>query len=94
VLVTFTITDVGTGANQAHIGLSATSHATSCGAGLVSGDPWSGTWVCALTFPAGSEAGVWSVSYLQLRDAAGNMRSLWLADLAAAGLPTTITVTY
>jgi hypothetical protein len=94
VLVTFAITDVGMGANQAYIGLSATTQGTSCGAALAGGDVWNGTWVCALTFPAGSEAGVWSVSYVQLRDAAGNATNLALADLEAAGLPTTIMVTY
>jgi hypothetical protein len=59
---------------------------------LVSGTALNGVWRATHIFPQHAEAGVWSVSDLWLSDLADNERYLRAADLAAAGLTTTLTV--
>ncbi len=92
VTVSFTVTDDLSGATLISMGIlnpSATL-SVSFGASLAAATTHSGSF--AVPFAQFSESGVWTVQHVTLFDAAGNTRSLSTADLAAMGLPTTITV--
>ena len=72
------------------------STASSMGAGFscrrVSGDDHDGIYQTQLTWPVNAAAGEWTLYWVYFNDAAGNATSLDKNALAAAGLPTTITV--
>lgn len=59
---------------------------------IVSGTPEDGVWKCTATFPRGAAAGVWTVAHVALLDGANNQTISNTFTLAAAGLPTTVTV--
>ena len=59
---------------------------------LTSGNTLNGTWQATHLFPQFSEAGVWTISQVQVVDFAGNQRSFSSANLAALGLLTNFTV--
>ena len=59
---------------------------------LASGTPYDGVWKCTVTFPRGAAAGTWTVSQVAVHDSAGNQTFVNRPELAAAGLPTTLTV--
>jgi uncharacterized protein YjdB len=65
----------------------------SCGGHPVSGTVIDVTFRCTLTIPRGSPPGTWTVGWVEVGDALGNTRTLRTADLAAAGIATTFTVT-
>ncbi|MSO23705.1 MAG: hypothetical protein EXQ58_10755 [Acidobacteria bacterium] len=58
----------------------------------VSGNAQAGVWQTAIGLPQYSQAGSWSISYLQLRDLAGNVRTYTGAELQTAGFPNLLTV--
>ena len=58
----------------------------------VSGDDHDGTYQTQLTWPVNAAAGTWTLYWVNFNDAAGNATSLDENALAAAGLPTTITI--
>jgi hypothetical protein len=60
---------------------------------LTAGTPQAGTWSTSCFFPQYSQAGTWTVSGPTLRDAAGNVSTLQLADLQSMGFPTSIDLT-
>ena len=64
-----------------------------CQGSLISGTDLNGTWQCQMTIPAYSEAGVWTVSTVYVRDHAGNVKVYYTSDLQALGFPTTLQVT-
>ena len=72
------------------------STASSMGGGFscsrVSGDDHDGIYQTQLTWPLNAAPGTWTLYWVNFNDAAGNMTSLNENDLAAAGLPHTITV--
>lgn len=55
------------------------------------GSPQNGTFECTVTIPQYADAGVWTAS-ARLEDRVGNERSLFSFELAAAGLPTELTI--
>ncbi|MBD2144907.1 hypothetical protein [Sphaerospermopsis sp. FACHB-1194] len=57
-----------------------------------SGTAQNGIYSDRLTVPQFSEAGIWTLDYFSLRDAVGNRKSLYLADLQLLGFPTQFTV--
>lgn len=59
---------------------------------LVSGSTLNGTWQFDFNFPQFSEVGVWTASYVRLRDSVGNQASIYTETLAAMGFPTEITI--
>jgi hypothetical protein len=93
-------TDGGLGISHFGVGFQGASPVTAVGCSggmygngtLVSGTPEDGVWTCTLTFPRGAAAGVWAVPHVSLIDGAGNQSTYNTAMLAAAGLPTTVTV--
>jgi adhesin/invasin len=60
--------------------------------GLSSGTSADGTLSCSATIPQGSMAGDWSVTSVEVDDAAGNARTMSQAQLTAAGFPSKFTV--
>src|SRR6478735_9278246 len=58
----------------------------------VEGDNHDGTYETRLTWPVNAAPGTWTLYWVNFNDAAGNMTSLNEKDLAAAGLPSTVTV--
>jgi RHS repeat-associated protein len=59
---------------------------------LTSGTALNGIWRATLTIPEFSEAGLWTVTALNVFDNAENELSLTTAQLAAGGFPTSLTV--
>lgn len=59
---------------------------------LISGDAINGVWRATRSFPRYSEAGIWSVAFVQVVDFAGNTRFYSPADLHNFGLSTSFTV--
>jgi hypothetical protein len=60
---------------------------------IVSGNVLNGKFRGTITFPKNSEAGTWTIYNVNLRDQAGNTAQLTTAQLLAAGIPASITVT-
>jgi RHS repeat-associated protein len=60
---------------------------------LISGTPLDGAWQAQMTFPQFAEPGTWTLSFVELFDAASNHVTLNTVALSAAGFPTTLTVT-
>ena len=60
---------------------------------LVSGTPLNGVWEGTVTFPRSSEAGVWKVETVVLKDATKNFISWDSFDLEAKGFPTKLEIT-
>ena len=58
----------------------------------VSGDDHDGIYQTQLTWPVNAAPGTWTLYWVHFGDNAGNITSLNENDLAAAGLPNTITV--
>lgn len=58
-----------------------------------SGTPLNGTYTCSGQFEPGTETGPWVVRFVELRDQTDNTRYYTTSELAAMGLPTTLTVT-
>jgi hypothetical protein len=71
------------------------SGAQEVGAGLQlsSGTDLNGTWTSATTIPAFSEAGTWTVYYVDMFDNVGNFQGYSTSQLQALGFPTTLQVT-
>jgi len=96
VTVTFRATDAGSGVTTASLMFrspSGTRDVPCSVSGLSGGTPQDGTLQCTALFPRGSETGNWEVAFVALRDAADNLRTVQTAEIAAAGLPTTVEVT-
>lgn len=59
----------------------------------ISGDAKNGIYQTVINFPQNSEAGTWQVTYLVLRDIAGNSKFYLTNDFLALGFPTDLQVT-
>ena len=59
---------------------------------MTSGDALNGVWQVTRSIPRYSEAGLWSIQYVQLLDLAGNQTFFDTADLQALGVTTSFTV--
>jgi serine protease len=91
-----TATDSGSGTTSAFCTLRSPSGITQqCGTSSPSsGDGFDGTWSCTRVIAASSEAGVWTVSTVELRDFVGNRNFYSTSDLQALGFPSQLDVTY
>lgn len=89
------VVDTGTGVQDARVRFDSPTgaHRTECTASFGTGTRYGGTYRCKVAVPAGSETGAWRVHSINLRDFAGNYRTVWPADLEAAGDPVTLDVT-
>jgi hypothetical protein len=78
VVLTFHITDDLSGFCTGSFSLSSPSGQNTCriidAASLISGDSKDGIYEITLTFPQSSETGLWSISAMQLKDEANNIR--------------------
>src|SRR5271154_7283053 len=66
---------------------------SACSMTLTSGTDLNGTYQCAVTIPAYSEAGTWFVYTVYLQDNAGNIGNYYTSQLQALGFPTQLQVT-
>ena len=93
VTISAAVTDDLSGATIFQVGLvSPSGGASQSGSASFKATPLTTGWV-PVTFPQGSEEGIWTVSTVFLSDAVGNTRVLNAGDLAALGFPTHLTVT-
>ncbi len=60
---------------------------------ILSGDARDGVYRATLTVPAFSEAGLWYIPELEIRDAVGNRRYFTETDLIGLGFPTKLEIT-
>lgn len=58
----------------------------------VGGTPLNGTWQCNLSVPSFSEAGAWTVSDIELKDADDNEVDYSTSQLQSLGFPTVLTI--
>ncbi len=97
VAVDIGVGDAGVGAAQATAifrnELDAPGVVHGCGtSGLSSGTPQAGTFHCEFTVRPDATPGSFKVIYVELIDGNGNIRTLYTAELEAAGWPTVLTV--
>ena len=92
VTVSLHITDDLSGFNNGYVQFVNPSHANSALAFVsrVSGTATDGMYAGTATIPAFSEPGTWTAYYAQFTDTVGNVRQYSMADLVAAGFPTTL----
>src|SRR5664279_6541098 len=93
--VTTTVTDDLSGTQQVFVALQSPStgqYLYSSYSSLVSGTNLNGIWQTYLTMPQYSEAGDWTIQYIQLTDNATNNQFLYTSDLQNLGFQTTVNV--
>lgn len=96
VTVTMNVTDVPAGVEFVAAGFESTTGGqvnSDTVTAPSAGDRSDGTWKPAIDFPQFSEAGHWTVSFVQLQDAVGNLLRLNTSDLEALGFNTILSVT-
>jgi hypothetical protein len=96
VTATFTVADAKSGIGQAGVKLASPSGTQTqiCRIYPPAGTtPPTLTGSCTVVIPQGSEVGTWTVQWVYAEDAAENLTMLRTADLAAAGLPSSLLVT-
>jgi len=95
VTLTAQATDNLSGVQQIDMAFRSPSGAQEVGAGLQlsSGTDLNGTWTSTTTIPAYSEAGTWTVYYVDMFDNVGNFQGYSTSQLQALGFPTTLQVT-
>jgi hypothetical protein len=94
VTLTISAEDAGAGISSVSAGFARTElgRSLSCLPALASGTAARGVWTCIIRVPAGTPAGSWTLSPLEVRDRAGNVRQYDPAALAAGGSPTVLKV--
>jgi len=90
--ISFSLTDDLSGARQASVVLLSPSKRQSQNTSISFTPSTSYTGALQLTFSSNSESGAWSVYYLAVADASGNVRYYYANDLVAAGLPATVLI--
>ena len=95
VTATWQITDdlSGVAGGSARFGSPSGMQASICSVSLISGTNLNGTFQCQMSIPAYSEAGSWTVSYVNMVDNVNNQTTLSASDLLARGFPTKFEVT-
>jgi hypothetical protein len=94
VALTSQVTDDLSGVSGAYMQFLSPSgdHTEFAGMSLTSGTDLNGTWTGTATFPAYSEAGTWTVEYVEVVDHVGNYQNYYTSQLQTLGFPTQLVV--